>query len=286
MATMNQPLSTNDGWPESSQSATAEERSLARGLIYRFIAAAYRYPQPGAWDALRGQNEAIAEALAALDGASDRRLPEHLGDLQAAAEENTPQALEADYIAVFGHVVEGLCPLYEAEYGESDERLQQPHELADLCAFYRAFGLKLGKGVQERVDFLAVECEFMAFLCVKQAYAQEHGNAELAAVTVDAQRKFLHDHLGRWAPACTRRISDQFEATFYNSLARFTLAYVIDDCQRLDVTPGSEHLKLRLPLKEADACLSCPMSEGNTAEGDMAEGGAEANAGWNLPPGV
>ena len=233
-----------------------------------------------------GHNGAIVEALAALDGDSDRRLPEHLDDLQAAAEKSTPEALESDYIASFGHVVQSLCPLYEAEFGESDERLQQPHELADLSAFYRAFGLKLGNGVQERVDFLAVECEFMAFLCVKQAYAEEHGDAELAAVTVDAQRKFLHDHLGRWAPACARRIIDQSEAAFYRSLARFTLAYVIDDCRRLDVTPGSEHLKLRLPLKEADACQSCPMSQGDASEGNMGQEDAEAHAPLNLPPGV
>ena len=278
---MNQPLSTNDGSRESNPSATLDEQALARGLIYRFVAGAYRYPDSGTRDTVRQQDRAISEALAALADSSDRRLSECLADLQAAAQTSTAETLESDYISLFGHAVQGRCPLYEAEYSESDERLQQPHELADLSAFYRAFGLKLGKGVQERVDFLAVECEFMAFLCVKQAYAQEHGDAELAAITVDAQRKFLHDHLGRWAPACTRRIIDQSDETFYNSLARFTLAYVIEDCQRLDVTPGSEHLKLRLPLKEADACLSCPMAQENMGEGDV-----EANASLNLPPGV
>ncbi len=281
MATMNQPLSTNDGLPESNPSATVEEQALARGLIYRFVAGAYRYPDSGTRDTVRQQDRAISEALAALADSSDGLLRECLANLKVAAQTCTAETLESDYIALFGHAVQGLCPLYEAEYSESDERLQQPHELADLSAFYRAFGLKLGDGVQERVDFLAVECEFMAFLCVKQAYAEEHGDAELATVTVDAQRKFLHDHLGRWAPACARRIIDQSEATFYHSLARFTLACVIDDCKRLDVTPGSEHLKLRLPLKEADACLSCPMSQDNTAED-----GAEANSPLNLPPGV
>ncbi len=288
---MNQPLSTNDGLPESNPSATVEEQALARGLIYRFVAGAYRYPDSDTRDTVRQQDRAISEALAALADSSATtsatcRLRECLADLQAAAQTCTAETLESDYIALFGHAVQGLCPLYEAEYSESDERLQQPHELADLCAFYRAFGLKLGDGVQERVDFLTVECEFMAFLCVKQAYAEEHGDAELAAVTVDAQRKFMHDHLGRWAPACARRIIDQSEGTFYHSLARFTLAYAIDDCQRLDVTPGSEHLKLRLPLKEADACLSCPMSQDNTDQGSMAEAGVEADAPLNLPPGV
>ncbi len=154
---MNQPLSTNDGSRESNQSATVEEQALARGLIYRFVAGAYRYPDSDTRDSVRQQNRAISEALAALADSSDRRLRECFADFQAAVETSTAETLESDYISLFGHAVQGRCPLYEAEYSESDERLQQPHELADLCAFYRAFGLKLGNGVQERVDFFAVD---------------------------------------------------------------------------------------------------------------------------------
>ncbi len=271
---MNQPPSTNDGSQESSQSATVEEQALARGLIYRFVAGAYRYPESGTPDAVRQQNRAISEALAALADSSNRQLTERFADLQATAQTNTAETLESDYISLFGHAVQGRCPLYEAEYSESDERLQQPHELSDLSAFYRAFGLGLGKEVRERVDFIAVECEFMAFLCVKQAYAEEHRDAELAAVTVDAGRKFLRDHLGRWAPAAARRIIDQSQDSYYTALSDLILVFVRDDCRRLDVTAGSEHLKLRLPLDEADACLSCPM-----AQGDL-----DANSGPNVSP--
>ena len=274
MATMNQPHSTNDGSRESIPSATVEEQALARGLIYRFVAGAFRYPDSSTLDTVRQQDRAISEALAALADSSDRRLKECFADLQAATEASTAETLEGDYTILFGHAVQGLCPLYEAEYSESDERLQQPHELSDLSAFYRAFGLGLGKEIRERVDFLAVECEFMAFLCVKQAYAEEHRDAKLAAVTVDAQRKFLRDHLARWAPAAARRIIDQSQDSYYTALSHFMLVYVGDDCGRADVTPGSEHLKLRLPLSEADACLSCPM-----AQGDL-----DANSEPNLSP--
>ncbi len=276
---MNQPLSTNDGSREPNPPATAEEQSLARGLIYRFVAGAYRYPDSDTRDTVRQQNRAISEALAALADSSattsaTRRLRECFADLQAATEAGTAETLESDYISLFGHAVQGRCPLYEAEYSESDERLQQPHELSDLSAFYRAFGVGLGKKVRERVDFIAVECEFMAFLSVKQAYAEEHHDQELAAVTVDAQRKFLRDHLARWTPAAARRIIAQSQDRYYTALSHFMLVYVEDDCRRLDVTPGSEHLKLRLPLKEEDACLSCPMAQGDV----------DANSGQNFSP--
>ncbi len=252
----------------SSQPAAEEERSLARALIYRFMAAGYRYPECAATNAIHEQSQAVSESLAVLHNSSDHRLAERLSELAEAAERNTPAELEKEYVSLFSHSVQGRCPLYGAEYGESDERLQQPHELSDLGAFYRAFGLKLGGEVHERVDFIAVECEFAAFLCVKQAYAEEHGDAELAELTVNAQRKYLRAHVGRWVPALARRIIDESHAdSFYNALARFTLAYLKDDCERLGVTPGKEHLKLRLPLAEEDACLSCPMAQ-EDAEAD------------------
>ncbi len=274
---MNQPSATTDFHPEDSNvPPTAEERSLARGVVYRFIAAAFRYPEPDTWSAFREQERAMSEAVAVLSEGSDGRLAERFAELKQEAERSTSDVLESDYVSLFGHAVRGRCPLYEAEYGEGDERLQQPHELSDLFAFYRAFGLTLGEGLGERVDFIVVECEFMAFLSVKQAYAEEHEDEALAAVTLDAQGKFLRDHLGRWTPACTRKIVDQSRDSFYGLLARLTLDYVNGECQRLGVLPGKEHLKLRLPLKEADASLSCP----------MAERSSDADTGPSFPPKV
>ncbi len=271
---MNLPSpSSRDSTPPPPQEESRSTSGLARGLIYRFIAAAYRHPEPDTLSAIQGQEQAISEALAVLSDSSDGRLAEWFRDLLNAARESTPDVLERDYTSLLGHVVQGRCPPYETEYNEGDERLQQPHELSDLSAFYRAFGLKLGDKIHERVDFIAVECEFAAFLCCKQAYAEERGDSALAEITVNAQRKFLRNHLGRWAPAFSRRIIKQSEESFYLSLAHFTLAYVTDDCKRVSVTPGMEHLKLRLPLKEADACMSCPMSET----------GAEANSGLDSP---
>ncbi len=266
---MNQPSETTRGpCEEADRTATPDEQSLARGIVYRFLATAFRYPESEAFDEAgnlyfsSGDDDPVFQALAALADCSSRRLLEHYAKMQDAVGRSSPAVLEREYVSLFGHSVRGKCPLYEAEYGESDERLQQPHELSDLAAFYRAFALKLGDGVGERVDFVAVECEFMAFLCVKQGYTEEHGDAELARVTSDAQRKFFRDHLGRWLPACARKIIDPAGDSFYGWLARFALAYVADECRRLEVAPGNEHLKLRLPLKEADACQSCPTAHG------------------------
>ncbi len=204
----------------------------------------------------------ILEAQSLLVDFSTPQLSKHFENLLKTARGSAPADQEKDYISLFSHSIQGRCPLYESEYGESDERLQQPHELSDLSAFYRAFGLKLRGSVHERADFIAVECEFMAFMCVKQAYAEEHDDTKLTRLTMDAQRKFMRDHLGRWVPAFARRVIDQSDDnSFYGSLAHFTLVYVTDDCRSLGVTPGKEHLRLRLPMTEEDACVTCPMAE-------------------------
>ncbi len=151
-------------------SMTADEASLGRALIYRFLATGYRYPEAESIGTLSEQGRGVSEALAAVGHSTDDSLHEQLSRLLLAVRDGTADAFVPEYVALFGHAVRGPCPLYESEYGESDERLQQPHELSDLSAFYQAFGLELSPDVRDRVDFIAVECEFMAFLCLKQAY--------------------------------------------------------------------------------------------------------------------
>ena len=279
---MKTPSLPKDPGADDPSLSTTDEASLGRALIYRFLATGYRYPEAESIGTLCEQGHGIPEALAAVGDSAADDLSEQLSRLQDTASQDTASQdtasqdtapdgtmddLATEYVAMFGHAVRGACPLYEAEYGESDERLQQPHELSDLSAFYQAFGLELSADVRDRVDFIAVECEFMAFLCLKQAYAEEHNKADLAAIAVDAQRKFLHDHLGRWAPAFARRVLERTDHALYRPLAQLTLTFVIDDCRRLDVAPGDENLRLRLPLKEADACQTCPMAkEGSQPE--------------------
>ena len=70
--------------------------------------------------------------------------------------------------------------------------------LADLAAFYHAFGLEVAEDAGERHDHLCLELEFMCVLAAKEAYAHEHQlDAEQLAQCRDAQKTFLREHLGR-----------------------------------------------------------------------------------------
>lgn len=65
--------------------------------------------------------------------------------------------------------------------------------LADLAAFYGAFGFQ--PDGQEPDDHLAVECDFVAYLHIKEAYALAGGQGAAGEVTREARRRFLREHL-------------------------------------------------------------------------------------------
>jgi DMSO reductase family type II enzyme chaperone len=231
---------------------TAIDLAVARAFIHRFLAKAYEDPTPGNWQWLCAP--ATQQSLrAAWDVAA--------GILPAAT--FRPEAFDAflnAYLAAFGHAARGSCPLNEIEYGDiKADPLFQPHRLADLAAFYRAFGLEVAEDAGERHDHICLELEFMCVLAAKEAYALEHQlAADQLAQCRDAQKKFLREHLGRWTPAFARRLAAATSEPTMRALAEFTRAFVESECVRFGVNPGSEELSLRPVDEAADrACDSC-----------------------------
>jgi DMSO reductase family type II enzyme chaperone len=153
--------------------------------------------------------------------------------------------------------------LNEIEYGDlKADPLFQPHRLADLAAFYRAFGLEVATDADERHDHICLELEFLCVLASKEAYALENQlDADELAICRGAQKKFLREHLGRWTPAFARRLAAATNDGVFRALAEFTRAFVEAECAHFGVNPGSEDLLLR-PVDEAaeSMCGSCGLA--------------------------
>ena len=253
-------MSLHPTLPDLDRLPTAEEVALARGVVWRWVALAVRHPDPVRTGSLGALAEALEAALGTLRAAG-RPWPAVAGGVALArrAGVTAAPALSLAYTAVFGHGVKSRCPLYEGEYAAGGRDLHQPHELADVSAFYRAFGLVPAPHTTERVDFLGLEAEFCAFLCQKEAWALEHGDPALAAAARDGCGKFLAAHPGRWVPALADRLGDAASDAFYRPLAALLRELVVAECAALDVTPPDERLHVREPQSDPDACLSCPM---------------------------
>jgi len=237
------------------------EGALCRGALYSALALGFGPPDGEVWDRLAGRTGVVALGwLFAETGLAGPEMDEVLRIL-----EQTTPSVEA-HGRIFGHTARGPVPPFETEYG-ADTLFHQPQELSDLSGFLNAFGLRLQASEHERVDHVRCECEFMAFLAMKEAYAVEHGDDAMLGETRKAGRLFLRDHLGRFTAAFTQRLLREDPAGFYGALARILRAFVEAECRRADVDPGDEALGLRLAAPEDSAPMLC----GSSACGECPE---------------
>jgi putative dimethyl sulfoxide reductase chaperone len=239
----------------------AIDTAIARMFLHQFLARAFEDPTMERWEWLTASNiHAALQSAARVLTADSLRLDKTATALASRLQRDRFEAFQAACVTAFGHAARGDCPLNEIEYGDlKADPLFQPHRLADLAAFYRAFGLDVADSAAERPDHLGIELEFMSVLAAKEAYALEYQlDADHRAVCHDAQKKFLREHLGRWAPAFARRLVRAATDETLAVLAEFLRDFIAADCARFDVPAGSEDLLLR-PVDEAaeSLCAAC-----------------------------
>lgn len=133
--------------------------------------------------------------------------------------------------------------------------------MADVAGFYRAFGFALGQVVRERPDHVAVELEFMHVLALKEAYAWHVGEPEHAAICVDAQQKFLQDHLGRWFDLFTQGVTHNAPDSVYALAAQLAAVFVRADAERLGVALARPRLTdvQHTPFDPDFSCATCTL---------------------------
>ena len=228
----------------------AIDLAVARSFIHRFLAKAYEDPTSENWRWL--VDPQILDLLRRANAVFGAPVLSRAEDLIHTLQPSAWEAFLNAYLAAFGHAARGSCPLNEIEYGDvKADPLFQPHRLADLAAFYRAFGLEVAEDAGERQDHICLELEFLCVLTAKEAYALEHQlDADQLGQCREAQKKFLREHLARWAPAFTRRLAAATHNPTLQALAEFTRVFLESECARFRVSPGSDELALR-PVDEA-----------------------------------
>ena len=234
--------------------------AIARSFLHRFIARLLEYPDAETWAWLNdGETiNAIRCAAAALD------LNGAAGKFLEAVRASTFDSFLDAHLTAFGHAARGPVPMNEIEYGDlKADPLFQPHRLADLAAFYRAFGLEVAPDASERQDHICLQLEFMSVLAAKEAFALEHQlDDESLVICGAAQKNFLREHLGRWAPAFTRRVERAAIEPLLRAAAGLARDFIAAECTRFSLKPGSEELTLRPVEEEAEQlCASCGINK-------------------------
>ncbi len=166
--------------------------------------------------------EALADALAEVEATPE--LDAVLTEVRAAAADD----VAAQFAALFrGNV---LVAPYEASY-ELDP-IRQGRQMADVAAFYRAFGAEAHGPAAERPDFVGCELEFLSFLELRRLAAVE-SNEESLDVLDGIRRSFLADHAGRWLPRFFAAVeSAAVSAPLYRALAKLGATLVAAELGR------------------------------------------------------
>jgi len=136
-----------------------------------------------------------------------------------------------------------VAPPYESVYTSEDGLLMRDSTLL-VKAFYLEFGLAEREDHREPPDHLAMELEFYAYLQAQLLDAYRSGDPGQAARWLEAQRRFLSEHLGSWIAPFSKRVIEGSRSPFYASLAALTKVAVAAEKQALQA------LEAILPTKE------------------------------------
>lgn len=164
-------------------------------------------------------------------------LPENIRNCLAAVikDDESLNDLRSEYIDLFDRSKE-LNPLYETEYGR-ERAMFKANELSDISGFYKAFGFNMDgeELTKEMPDHLSVEFEFYSLLVMKYAHLEALADREGCDIVLDAQRKFLKDHLGRFVASISDRPGVK-ASKVYSEILGWCADVVNAEAKRIDVS--------------------------------------------------
>lgn len=253
-------MSVSSTTTPASRPQAADPRTLWRGAMYEALAIAFSYPQA----------EAVEDLAVDLETLRDHELTRSSGlrpgveALREALAASTLDTLATTHNRLFA----GEVPCSPCETAYEFDGFAKARQLADIAGFYRAFGLKVAAHEAAPADFIATELDFLCHLAVKEALAELNGWGERHSVTVDAQRRFIEDHLGRWAPLFCRSLVGMEDADSFFGAA----ACLCDEFVALEVAATGAQPRLAMVGRQAPGeseTFTCPLATAEDANEEV-----------------
>ena len=191
----------------------------ARADLCRFLAACYY--QPGPEFAEEKVFDSMLDAAHRIDpdlAAHARRLGEHFSA-------DGQQTLLLDYARLFLGPNQAIAQPYGSAWLSDEKTLMGESSMA-VQKLYAEGGFEIAEDFRELPDHVAAELEFLYLLIFRQNQARRTGNVEALNLATDLRKRFLGEHLGRWAGPFTAAVSSGAQSAFYRELAQLTDRFV------------------------------------------------------------
>lgn len=140
--------------------------------------------------------------------------------LQSCSDED----LQIVHAELFVGPFEMKAPPYGSIYLENTH-LVMGDSTMEVAKIYQDAGLKVE--LHEPPDHIAIELEFMAFLCAGEVEKIQTGNEVEQQKLQDSQKQFLRSFIAPWVPQFCQRIRKGTENSFYIELASCLEIFII-----------------------------------------------------------
>jgi len=188
----------------------------ARGHVYDMLAAIFRRPL----DAAQLERLRASEMLAAMSAAE----MDPGADFTTSDSRRLLERLAVDYTQLFHGPGEHIAPFESIQLGGEGE-LMGPAAAA-VRGFMAEYGFAVTAEAGELPDHISVELAFMAELARREAAARASGDGYTLDLVIGLQRRFLAEHLGRWADRLARKVRREAETSFYRAMAGLLADFV------------------------------------------------------------
>ena len=204
----------------------------SRARIYGILAVTYSKPVDDSQIDVFRHGWSTEAALS--EGGLPETMRRGLREVRAWLEQESSQpsrerlaALQTEFVRLFRGLVRGQSPLppYESVY--TDGGFLYGPSTGQVISKYQQFHLKAESN--EPPDYLALELDFMRFLCEQEAEARADGQS--AGHWLEEQRRFLEEHLCSWVPAFCENIRKYCDSRFYSGIVDVTEGWVWLDCE-------------------------------------------------------
>jgi putative dimethyl sulfoxide reductase chaperone len=136
--------------------------------------------------------------------------------MYAAMQNSSEEELQVAHAELFVGPFELKASPYGSTYLEKTRRIMGESTMKVLKHYQKA-GLEVD--IKQPPDHIAIELEFLSYLCALEAESLQNGDIEKAAELQTEQKLFLDRYILPWAPQFAQNIRSGTKSTFYQNLA-------------------------------------------------------------------